>query len=153
MKLDERVDRYLSDNAMFIDKLYLMKVNIRLKKLFRKEIPFIDLDTLSWQVNYMLEKQKGDSNDVLSLLDYIEKLSRQKDIEYANYLRTGLNLYVRELHQGLVTSKMYITDQNDRLKQVAALDERYAMPFEDVLTTREKINEKQLVLMKKDRGV
>lgn len=153
MKLDERVEKYLCDNSILMDKLYLMKVNIRLKKLFRKEIPFIDLDTLSWQVNYMLEKQKGDSNDVISLLDYIEKLSRQKDIEYANCLRAGLNLYIRELHQGLVTSEMYVADQNDRLKQVAALDERYAMPFEDVLTTREKINSKQLVLMKKNRGV
>jgi len=153
VKLDNRVERYLWDNSILIDKLYLMKVNIRVKKLLKKEIPFINLDTLSWQVNYMIEKQKGDSNDILSLLDYIEKVSKQKDVEYAKYLKAGLNLYVGELHQGLVTTEMYAADQNDRLKQAAALDERYAMPFEDVLETRKKINDKQLVLMKKNRGV
>ena len=102
LNLEQRVENFLLDNTDLIDKLFILKINLRIKKILRLGNPTNDIDSLIWEIKYLIEKQKGDRGDVLALRDYMAKLSKKRETDKILPLRHKLSLYIEELQRGLI---------------------------------------------------
>ncbi len=148
--LEQRVENFLLDNTDLIDKLFILKINLKIKKILRLSTPTNDLDTFIWEIKYLIEKQKGDRDDVLVLRDYVALLEKNGETEKILPLRQKLSLYIEELQRGLIINEIYIDDVNASIKQYQDNEISPNITFDDVLKVRENINNKHLVLIKKN---
>lgn len=145
-KFDKKVDSFLIDNSILMDRLYLFKISLKLKKLLTLGNISIDVNTIYNELDYLIDELKNDRNKVVSIFELIQLAEKKSLFKYSTYLKIELDKHLNELQSGLIINQLYLDDKKVKLSNSLLYEGDYDVTFENVLETRKNISDKQLVL-------
>ncbi|MDD4718600.1 MAG: hypothetical protein PHY00_02140 [Bacilli bacterium] len=143
---EEKIDDFLLDNTLLMDKLYFFKIYLKLKKIINLGTMPIDVNVLYEELAYLIDELKNDRDKVLSIFEIIQLADKKSLFIYSKYLKKELDKYINELRNGLVINQLYLDDKKAKFSKSELSESDYDITFDNVLQSRKSISAKQLVL-------
>ncbi len=147
--VDYRIDNYLYENFKLMDKIISIRFLLKLKTLINLGCPEEELKTFLYEIEFILNSQRNDRDNVSLIRDYIDLLERNPMENLSNKVSKDMKEYIDELKTGLIINELYINKKNNELKMKKQEIDNIKITFGDILDSREKITQKQFNLMKK----
>lgn len=147
-KLERKINNYLIRNTNLIDKFSLLRLKFLFKKIVTKlthEQPCENLEKVIEELNFIIQEQYNDRDNVLEICEYIDILKRKNKYEELSEIEKYLNIYIDALTKGLSVNELYVEEVNKTFEN-SQEKELYPLTFEDVLDERAKISSTKLVL-------
>ncbi len=149
--IDYRIDNFLYENFKLTDKIIGLRFLLKIKKLINLNCPADELIKFLYEIEFILNSQRNDRDNISLIREYIDLLEKDRPDVLSNKISVDMNEYIYELQAGLIVNNLYINQKNNELKIKKPSEEieNIEITFDDVLDSREKINHKQYILMKK----
>lgn len=147
--LYEKVDGFLLENTSLIDKLYLFKVYLKLKKMVSVGKDTKDITILCKELDYLIREQKNDRSNVWEIYSYIARAEQKLPTDTLVDLKNDFVIYLDQLSKGLVVNELYLLNQKGKVAHADKYESDFNINFENVLRNREKITNKQFVIKSK----